>query len=143
MMMLSSTHFFSLLLKLVSFFSSLRSAGRELNMSTYLQQQPFVEMPSLVPDTCLTVPLSVGCCTLKLNSCVHIAVCLLRRVLEEVNTLSLVTVLAAWFCTTCKASIRQSSHPDQRSIKQIIFDIGANIVRAHARFPCEGRRSGH
>ena len=21
--------------------------------------------------------------------------------------------------------------------------IGANVVRAHARFPCEGRRSGH
>ena len=23
------------------------------------------------------------------------------------------------------------------------YPIGANVVRAHAQFPCEGRRSGH
>ena len=26
---------------------------------------------------------------------------------------------------------------------QTLSDIGANVVRAQARFPCEGRRSGH
>ena len=25
----------------------------------------------------------------------------------------------------------------------IILSIGANVVRAHERFPCGGRRSGH
>ena len=28
-------------------------------------------------------------------------------------------------------------------IKYLEHDIGANVVRAHARFPCDGRRSGH
>ena len=25
----------------------------------------------------------------------------------------------------------------------VVIIIGANVVRAHTRFPCEGRRSGH
>ena len=28
-------------------------------------------------------------------------------------------------------------------IGHIILIIGANVVRAHAQFPCEARRSGH
>ena len=40
------------------------------------------------------------------------------------------------------------SHPiligcDKSCDIRIIDDIGANVVRAHERFPCGGRRSGH
>ena len=30
-----------------------------------------------------------------------------------------------------------------KGVTQSVLDFGANIVRAHERFPCGGRRSGH
>ena len=62
------TQFLRLVLNLGSFFSSLILVGRVLNISTDLQHQPFLDIPNLILLSCLIVPLSIGCCTLKLNS---------------------------------------------------------------------------
>ena len=38
----------------------------------------------------------------------------------------------------------QSSMPREEQVHNICYSsVGANVVRAHERFPCGGRRSGH
>ena len=55
---------------------------------------------------------------------------------------------AAFDCCDCcrgkqSPTLRHKLNTKNEGGGMYIFIIGANIVRAHERFPCGGRRSGH
>ena len=57
---------------------------------------------------------------------------------ESMFVNGILTNAEIWYGLT-KAEVGELEDLDEQLLRQ----IGANVVRAHERFPCGGRRSGH